>query len=646
MRMSNVHEPDSDDKYSVASESEEPRFQLHSAWLRSVEQGEGQAFRNSRTVMDLDVVPDGKTANRSATAASEALDRVCRVQTGDRAHQGPRWAKRILIKPNSPLRYCLDICGCTLICADVVRIPLSLAFDVPETLPTLLLAWASRVFWSLYIFASMLSTYVNTSGAIEQSVIQVAKHNARTWLVFNLLTVWAEWAELASEREPSRGGVMQIVGLLRFARLLRAMRHVSFASEVLRVLKCHIRSEGVIIVVDIVKILTIIAAVTHAIACLWYGLSTSWPLEYEDAGLGHTYAVSFHWSLTQFTGASSTVGPQSATEYGIANLVVSVTFVISAFFVSSITTSMTRLQLLNTHHSRQLNVLSRYLSGQNISVALTARIQRNAQFALAEQRRNVPEQSVELLQLLSKPVRVELDYEVHSPTLQWHPFFAFYKRCNAAAIRQTCHIAVSRVTLSSGDVLFSDGEIQDVPGMFFLLTGDLQYRRGSSSQAPVKAGQWLCEATLWVQQWATHGVASAVSDCCLLRLDADKFQSAALQFKKLEFYPALYADAFVMRLNEVDAPSMLTELRDDTMINPAELVAQIDPDAPERSHSHQKRGSLSSWGSLVRSKGLEGLGRRFSQAAATGSQSLTLAGRRPSSTQSFSSTGTRSTTLK
>merc|ERR1712107_889792 len=134
-----------------------------------------------------------------------------------------------------------------------------------------------------------------------------------------------------------------------------------------------------------------------------------------------------------------------------------------------------------------------------------------------------PEGAVELLQLLSTPVRMELDYEVHSPTLAGHPFFAFYKRMNPLAVRQVCHRTINRVMMHRGDVLFCDGEIPAEPKMYFLLSGLLQYLRERSQM--VHSKDCLCEPSLWVKQWVTRGTASATLQCHLLCIDAATFQN-------------------------------------------------------------------------------------------------------------------------
>merc|ERR1711874_893015 len=117
----------------------------------------------------------------------------------------------------------------------------------------------------------------------------------------------------------------------------------------------------------------------------------------------HLYSSAFYWALTQFAG-STQICPTNPREYIVAILITLVAFVISAAFVSSLTTSMTRLEILNTKNAKQFSLLHVYLVDNKISGHLASRIKRNAQHANLEQTRNTNESSVELLKIISEPL--------------------------------------------------------------------------------------------------------------------------------------------------------------------------------------------------------------------------------------------------
>merc|ERR1712137_197157 len=151
------------------------------------------------------------------------------------------------------------------------------------------------------------------------------------------------------------------------------------------------------------------------------------------------------------------------------------TFMASVGFVSTITTTMTRLQVINRQHTRKFLALGRYLSHQLISRELTAKIERNAQHALSEDVGR--EEQVELLALISEPLKTELRFEMHSPVLLGHPFFRCFAETNPIGVRKLCHQALERLSFSPGDVVFNDCEAIGVSAMLFVVSGSCLYVR-------------------------------------------------------------------------------------------------------------------------------------------------------------------------
>merc|ERR1712113_961084 len=103
------------------------------------------------------------------------------------------------------------------------------------------------------------------------------------------------------------------------------------------------------------------------------------------------------------------IEPRSGGERLFTMLVLLLTFLLSALFVSSITTSMTRLMIVAGKQSSQLVALRRYLFGLHISASLIVRMQRNAQHVLAEKKKTAPD----VLALISETLQVEYHYELY-----------------------------------------------------------------------------------------------------------------------------------------------------------------------------------------------------------------------------------------
>jgi hypothetical protein len=272
---------------------------------------------------------------------------------------------------------------------------------------------------------------------------------------------------------------------------------------------------------------------------------------YEDNNVYwvHKYVASFYWSLAQFTGEQVSV-PQNNVELVFNSLILLIAIIIAAFLVGTLTTAMTRLQFLTGQQSSQLWTLRRYLVDQNIPRPLAVRVQQHVQHALIEQKKNLTEDKVDLLNSVSTPLMMELHFEIYWKTLAQHPFFQHYLDINPSGLRKVCHTAVTILPLSKGDTLFSSLEVDPWHRMFFVVSGHLSYTLASEKKPKkVEEGDWLCEPSLWTQ-WTHCGTAKAESQARLLVLDAERFQMITSTFPT--DHACHYAVKFVTALNQQD----------------------------------------------------------------------------------------------
>lgn len=516
--------------------------------------------------------------------------------------QNKTWFTRhIAVSPTSKRRLLWDLMSFLFVSYDAVVIPLQF-FDPPETDVTGCFAHSARVFWTIDIIWSFITIQMNVDGEIETSFWVIAYHYITTWFLFDLFIVVVDWLDYLSSiggNSTNSSSAIRSMRVLRAIRLLRLMRLVRNSPEISRLLAQYIRSERTKVVFGVGQIAVIVIGIAHVIACCWYGVSVntdgdSWVKEHdlENASLQARYVSSFYWSMVQFTGSGIMV-PANNAERVFGCFVLMVAFMISVSIVSSLTTLMTRLQLITAQTTRQLSVLHRYLIDHKISSKLASRVQRNASHALAELRKNTPETGVELLELLSKPLRVELRFEVKGPVLMAHPFFSCYSITNPGGIRQVCFTAVSDLTLSAGDIVFNKAEKVDDSSMLFVLKGKLKYTLGDDDENHrlLECGQWISEAVLWVEDWPLQGSLRAKSECKLLCLHAKDFQQTSAKFRTSEFYVAQYAAGFLQDLNLVKR-CQLTDVAED-IINIGGVVRSIFPEevANKLKTKHNKRGS-------------------------------------------------------
>jgi len=393
------------------------------------------------------------------------------------------------------------------------------------------------------------------SGNYEMRHAPIAKRYLRTWFALDILLVGVDWLELLWSGSSSLG-FARIGKATRAFRILRMLRVLRMRQAVNLIIH-RIRSERLMVMADIAKIMLVIIGFAHISACFWYGIGISkadyrtWVREgsFTEESLSYRYMTSLHWSLSQFSGGMDEVKPYNLQERTYCVFVFIVAFMMAAVLTSSLTSSMTRLHMLSTRQSQQLSVLRRFLSDNGVSRVLSARVQRNANHAMMEQQRYQQESNVELLRVISEPLKMELHFEMYSPVLSKHPFFNTYASECPHVMRKVCHRSTSMSLVSSNDIIFNAGELPLNPKMCWVCNGTLSYFSMTEQEFLVKEGDWISEGVLWTP-WMHRGSLRANADCRLCELDARSFQDIVGQFDHGEFDPKDYAAHFVRKLND------------------------------------------------------------------------------------------------
>lgn len=482
---------------------------------------------------------------------------------------------RCMLLPNSVIRFFWDTLGMMFIVYDAIWLPLQF-FHPPENAFTDLMSWVTRLFWSGDLLLNFRTGYITKLGEMEMRFKQVFLRYLLSWFVIDLIVVSSDWLEFLVKNGGEGVSAARFVKTFKIARTLRMIRLMRlmklpgilhhFADE----FSNKVRSEKMFLVGGVLKIMCFVVCFVHIIGCFWFLVgesdeNDSWIIEHSmyNSSFAYQYMTSFHWSLSQLSGTME-VGPQNLGERIFAVGALLVAWMISASAVSVITTAMTRDSFFNIQGSMESVKLRKYLLEHCISRKLMARILRNASYAVAERTRNVTEDNLELLKLVSEPLRVELHFEVCSPILSSHPFFRQYKEVNPAAMRRTCHSAVTQVCLSPGDIMFSEGEAPTVPVMYILVSGTLKYWQGSFKPRWMRPGMWAAEANLWTS-WLHQGYLRASTECNIVALGTKGFTDCdahfALALADRRSHASKYAFAFVNEMNScIHRGDLLTDL--------------------------------------------------------------------------------------
>lgn len=561
-------EPGGQVRTSLSSEQNGPRltafsFELYPVWFKNDDIGKKRNPKGSR-MSGLGKMVFSHSRADLRTLQSGIADEA----TDEEAVEGHM--KRFeailslfIIRPSASVRMAWDLISLILVLFDMVMIPMQL-LDPPDNAFFEAMSWGTRGFWSADILVSFMSGYTKDDGNIEMRPLKIVRHYMRTWLIIDLLVVGADWMEVfwSSGGGLSLARVGKASRTLRILRMLRLVRFVRLM-QIVNILQEHIRSEKVVLLADILKIVSVLLFLSHILACVWYGVGNSQPVSWviennmRQKSVSYRYLTALHWSLSQFTGGMDEVTPESLEERIYIVFVFLLCFVISSVFLSNLTSSMTRLHILTSGQSQLLSQLRRFLGQNSISSRLMLRIQRNAQLAVMSE--TILEKDVQLLHLVSDGLRQDLHFEMFATSLDQHPFFFRYREECPQAVRRVCHLCVSELHSTAGEVIFNMGESVEHPKMYIVTEGFLEYHKNDETQHLVSERSWLVEMCLWVP-WMHTGNLKAGTSCVLLQIDATDFQSTVSRFRHPLFDPRDYAYAFLHVLNVMESVDDLTQV--------------------------------------------------------------------------------------
>jgi len=466
-----------------------------------------------------------------------------------------------IIHPHSCKRICWDLASLSLVVYDMVTIPMG-AFNLPANLFLVFMEWTTRIFWTLDMGMSSVTGCTLRDGSVQLEFRYIIWRYVKTWFALDVFIVASDWMEFAGA---GGTGPFSFLRSLRTVRVIRLMRLVRM-KEVMAQITERVQSEKLSFIIKLIQMMTIIVSIAHITACGWWGLGDrstqgeTWVKEfhYDSKNLDAQYLMSLHWSLSQFSGGMDEVTPAAPLERLYAVVMWLFAFMAATVVVSVLTSNLTQMHIIGGSRSRQLSLLRKFLKQNAISSNLALRMQRSAQHALSA---DLTADIVELLPVVSEPLRVEMHFEMYTSYLNYHSFFAAYVTEGPQVMRRICHYAMSSLLLSHGDVVFSKGESPSHPKMFFVVKGTCEYTGSPGEPMLVNEKQCVAEAVLWTR-WTHQGTLTAITDVKLAALDAKTFQEISDRFKDTaSFDPKLYASDFVAHLNQSEYVNDLSGIK-------------------------------------------------------------------------------------
>eukprot|EP00930_Biecheleria_cincta_P062878 TRINITY_DN4831_c0_g1_i1.p1 TRINITY_DN4831_c0_g1~~TRINITY_DN4831_c0_g1_i1.p1 ORF type:complete len:885 (+),score=164.29 TRINITY_DN4831_c0_g1_i1:94-2748(+) len=518
-------------------------FDVLSMWATQASKEAGHLIR-SNTLSNSRLSP-GKTA--MIIPLSDQLD----LRAPKTVSRTARWRKEFFAL-GSAWRICWDAAASVCIIHGVFAGSLHLVgIEMEGWLSSDLSAWLARTFWTLdFILLLCAGEDAGNSQAMQSDDMEEPKQQQkpRRWRpaswrchrLLDLLLLLCAWVDLW----PASARSLRVLSMFRFLQVARCQ-------AMLQALNSRIASEKVVLGFEIAESSLVVVGFIHFVACCWLVLGRrvqGWNtvMGVEASSLDQC-VLAYHFATSQIYG-SSDVNPTNVDERIFSIFSQLLSFLVATAFVSSVTSSITRLHIISGQQGAHQRVLRKYLQCQEISAPLAERVQQNARQAVAEQQRNIPEFDVELLKLVSEPLRTELHLEMYAPVLDNHPLFELMMGELPSVMRQICHAAVETVSVSANDIIFSRGEVPREPKMIFVRSGSLLYTLDHVEITDIPVGDWVTEHVLWTN-WVYHGTLWAQSNSRLLLLDAAIFQKLASASQTEDFKLGAYGTEFLGRVN-------------------------------------------------------------------------------------------------
>ncbi|CAJ1458313.1 unnamed protein product, partial [Effrenium voratum] len=320
-------------------------------------------------------------------------------------------------------------------------------------------------------------------------------------------------------------GLGQLARAIRMARAVRLLRLLRM-QEVIASLTERLQSDVLEIAMQIVKMTILLVIVCHFLACFWWAVGTNgtgdtWVKagSFDALSTDASYVVCLFWATSLFSGGSHNIIPGTSEErmYGVAASLMSFMFLL--IMLGTLTSGLTQRHIIDGSGQRQMATLKTYLRQNAIPKNLTKRLCRSAKHAISG---DLTADSVQLLSVISEPLKVQMHFEMYSRILLHHPFFKDLLTEGNMLMRRVCHQAMSFLLLANGDTVFDTDEEPNEPKLYLVVSGSLEYT-DSYGEVEVVDRTWLAEAVLWTR-WKHRGTLVAASDVKMAMLDANTFQ--------------------------------------------------------------------------------------------------------------------------
>lgn len=336
------------------------------------------------------------------------------------------------------------------------------------------------------------------------------------------------------------------------------------------------QSEYVELLLRIARLSVQLLLMCHYIACAWFGVGElnlhdefahwgrggSWVEEFDVAtnSFWDSYAMSLHWSITQFTPSTNDIAPASTMERLFAVLVVLMGMLFFSGFLGALGSMVNQMKSITATRVQDRLRLLRFIRSKHISHKLGQRMLTFFDLDGGRRDRILIEGDIPVLKQLPESLRFCVHREMYLYLVKNNPILAAFVHLDLGCFWNLCHEAMSDHRYMAQQEVFLDGAAS--AAAYVVVSGCLAYteysRRGggdirrqstpcsipspcasaSTNSTPVHSSAtlhghlaplqvtmvdtqaWLAEAALWMK-WNHRGTLVASTAVNLVKMDCD-----------------------------------------------------------------------------------------------------------------------------
>ncbi|KAL4481445.1 hypothetical protein ABPG74_007534 [Tetrahymena malaccensis] len=273
---------------------------------------------------------------------------------------------------------------------------------------------------------------------------------------------------------------IQLQGLYSWAIYFQILMKLFVLSDIFNRLTYYLNyQKNMKNIVDLVKLVFIIACVCHVFCLFWHGLAiyeikqgcnNTWlqVRGIQDANVFTRYVQSFYYlSVTMITVGYGDITPQTTYEILFTTITMFVTGFFYAFSLNKIGSIIENIEMKDKSYKESMQVIHRLMREESVSQTLRVQISNYLQYLYKESNEVCKQQEKEIINKLSKQLKYGLIQDVQGKYLKEIEFIdKLESKSKIVEIMEEC-------LFSPGEYIFQQGDVDD-SALYYIVKGSVK----------------------------------------------------------------------------------------------------------------------------------------------------------------------------